>query len=125
MNITGVSCPFCACEERLCSNALAYARFDKFPVNRGHVLIMPLRHVADFFETTPEEKQAMLNLLEDAKALLDAQFHPDGYNFGVKFGEAAGQTIFHVHLHLIPRYRGDVEHPRGGVRGVIPSQQNY
>jgi len=124
MNISGDHCPFCLSEGSILNNELAYARFDPFPVNPGHVLIIPFRHVADFFEITPEERLAMLMLLDNAKALLDEQFHPDGYNLGVNVGQAAGQTISHVHLHLIPRYRGDVENPRGGVRGVIPSQQN-
>lgn len=125
MNSTQAACPFCAASEVLCSNDLAYARFDQFPANPGHTLIIPFRHVADFFETTPAERQAMLLLLDEAKAMVAAQFRPDGYNIGVNVGEAAGQTIAHVHLHLIPRYQGDVEAPRGGVRGVIPSRQNY
>lgn len=119
------SCPFCAASEVLCSNDLAYARFDKYPASPGHALIIPFRHVADFFETTPTERQAMFLLLGEVKPIIEAQFRPDGYNIGVNVGEAAGQTIAHVHLHVIPRYRGDVKQPRGGVRGVIPSRQNY
>ncbi len=106
-------------------NALAYVRFDKNPVNPGHCLIIPFRHVSDFFEATPEERQAMLNLADEAKAMLELKFSPDGYNLGLNVGAVAGQTVPHVHLHLIPRYAGDVEQPRGGVRGVIPSKQNY
>ena len=106
-------------------NALAYVRFDKNPVNQGHCLIIPFRHVSDFFEATPEERQAMLTLADEAKAMLELKFSPDGYNLGLNVGAMAGQTVPHVHLHLIPRYAGDVEQPRGGVRGVIPSKQNY
>lgn len=77
------------------------------------------------FATRPDELEAMWALVEEAKTLLDNKFHPDGYNLGVNVGEMAGQTIEHAHLHLIPRYRGDVEKPRGGVRGVIPAKQQY
>jgi len=119
------ACPFCSADGALLSNRLAYARYDKFPVTRGHFLILPYRHVADFFEVTLEERQAMLSLVDEAKALLDRGFRPDGYNLGVNVGAAAGQTVFHVHLHLIPRYQGDVENPLGGVRGVIPARQHY
>lgn len=125
MTSAEAACPFCTAEEMLCRNALAYARLDKYPVNPGHVLIIPFRHVASFFDTTPEERQALFGLLDELRARLDGEFHPAGYNIGINVGEAAGQTIMHVHLHLIPRYRGDVEQPRGGVRGVIPARQNY
>ena len=81
--------------------------------------------MADWFDTTADERHAMFDLADKAKALLNAEFRPDGYNLGINVGEAAGQTVFHVHLHLIPRYRGDVANPRGGVRGVIPDKQNY
>lgn len=86
---------------------------------------MTRRHVADFFETTDDERQALLTLLQQAKDLLQREHEPDGFNVGVNVGEAAGQTIPHVHIHLIPRYRGDTPHPRGGVRGVIPDKQSY
>lgn len=118
-------CPFCDATDPLLANELAYARFDRYPVTPGHLLILPRRHVASFFETTPEEQAALWSLLFEAKRLLDESRAPHGYNVGVNVGEVAGQTIMHVHLHLIPRYRGDVESPRGGVRGVIPSKQSY
>ncbi len=122
----GCICPFCDTEGVVVlRNALAYVRFDKNPVNPGHCLIIPFRHVSDFFETTPEERQAMLTLADEAKAMLELKFSPDGYNLGLNVGTVAGQTVPHVHLHLIPRYTGDVDQPRGGVRGVIPSKQNY
>lgn len=119
------TCPFCSTENAVLSNRLAYVRYDLNPVNRGHCLIIPFRHVSDFFETSPEERQAMLTLADEAKAMLELKFAPDGYNLGLNVGAVAGQTVPHVHLHLIPRYAGDVDQPRGGVRGVIPSKQNY
>ena len=122
------NCPFCRVEserEIIASSSLSLAFFDGFPVSPGHVLIIPRRHVASFFELTKEEQLDMLTLADEVKRIVDARFHPDGYNIGVNVGEAAGQSIFHVHLHLIPRYTGDVPNPRGGVRGVIPAKQNY
>jgi diadenosine tetraphosphate (Ap4A) HIT family hydrolase len=118
-------CPFCHPDSVLIGNDLAYAKLDKFPVNPGHLLIIPRRHISDFFLTTGEEKAAMLSLLDKAKLFLDGKYTPDGYNVGINVGEVAGQTVMHVHMHLIPRYQGDLENPRGGVRGVIPSKQSY
>lgn len=121
-------CPFCSIEserEIIASSALSLAFFDGFPVSAGHALIVPRRHVASFFDLTEEERQDLLSLLDRVKRIIDEKYHPDGYNVGVNVGEAAGQSILHVHLHLIPRYNGDVPNPRGGVRGVIPSKQNY
>lgn len=92
--------------------------YDKFPVNRGHVLVIPKRHEPSFFAITSEERNALFALLERAKEELDRIHKPDGYNIGINCGEAAGQTIFHLHIHLIPRYGGDVEKPRGGVRNI-------
>ncbi|WP_338151819.1 HIT family protein [Methanoculleus sediminis] len=91
----------------------------------GHLLIIPFRHVADFFDATDTEQIALLALLREAKDLLDGRYHPDGYNVGVNVGEAAGQTVMHLHVHVIPRYAGDVEDPRGGVRGAIPEKRVY
>jgi diadenosine tetraphosphate (Ap4A) HIT family hydrolase len=106
-------------------NEFAFVLEDKHPVNPGHALIIPVRHVASFFDTTTEERTAMLDLADAVRRQLDAQRKPDGYNLGVNVGVDAGQTVFHVHLHVIPRYRGDVANPRGGVRGVIPVRQSY
>lgn len=125
MNNGSQNCPFCCPEGVLFENELAYAKPDKYPVNPGHLLIIPKRHVADFFLTTEEEKVALLSLLDKAKQFLDGKHAPAGYNVGINVGEVAGQTISHVHLHLIPRYQDDMQNPRGGVRGVIPAQQNY
>jgi len=89
------------------------------------MLVIPWRHVSDWFETTDEERRDVLALADEARALLLRDRRPDGFNLGVNVGLAAGQTVFHVHLHLIPRYEGDVAEPRGGVRGVVPAKQNY
>lgn len=124
-DIRPLECLFCHSEEVVLENKLAWARFDKFPVNPGHMLIITRRHVTDFFSSTKEERQAIDLLLEEAKRLLDDRFKPDGYNIGINCGPAAGQTIMHLHIHLIPRYNGDMENPRGGVRGVIPGKQKY
>lgn len=118
-------CPFCTLEGAVLTSALAYARFDKYPVTPGHLLILPRRHVADWFETTPQERTAIWSLADEARELLRGGYAPDGFNLGVNVGESAGQTIFHAHLHVIPRYRGDVPDPRGGIRAVIPEKQQY
>lgn len=121
-------CPFCRVEserEIIASSALSLAFFDSFPVSSGHALIIPKRHVASFFDLTKEEQLDLLKLTDKVKHIVEERYHPDGYNVGVNVGEAAGQSVFHVHMHLIPRYHGDVSNPRGGVRGVIPTKQNY
>jgi diadenosine tetraphosphate (Ap4A) HIT family hydrolase len=120
-----VACPVCSAAGATLSNPLAYARFDRYPVTPGHLLVLPRRHVADWFETTGEERVAIWALADEARALLLRTYQPDGFNLGVNVGEAAGQTIFHAHLHVIPRYRGDVANPRGGIRAVIPHRQQY
>jgi diadenosine tetraphosphate (Ap4A) HIT family hydrolase len=118
-------CPFCSSEGALLSNALAYVRYDINPVSRGHVLIIPRRHVADWFDVSADERQAIFSLADEARSRLLHDLVPDGFNLGINVGRVAGQTVFHAHLHLIPRYQGDVENPRGGVRGVIPAKQQY
>ncbi|HEY0664776.1 MAG TPA: HIT family protein [Gallionella sp.] len=104
---------------------LAYSARDTYPTSPGHTLVIPRRHVASFFDLTSEEVAACMGLLQEEKRRIDAEFHPDGYNVGVNVGPAAGQSIFHVHIHLIPRYRGDVENPQGGVRHVLPKKAHY
>lgn len=120
-----MSCPFCTIPEKVLENELSFATFDKYPVSNGHLLIIPKRHTANYFDLTYEERLAIDELLHKGKDLLDNRFTPDGFNMGINCGETAGQTIFHVHVHLIPRYRGDLENPRGGVRGVIPDKRIY
>lgn len=123
--MTESACPFCGIDSPVVANAHAFALYDKFPVSRGHMLIVTRRHVESWFETTPEERQAMFALADEAHALLQRDFGAAGFNLGVNVGAVAGQTIPHVHLHLIPRYPGDTALPRGGVRGVIPGKQSY
>ena len=122
-----LTCPFCnpSPEDIVLENDLCYARYDRYPVSPGHLLLIPYRHVADFFDATDAEEIALLALVRDAKTLLDGRFRPDGYNIGVNVRAAAGQTVMHLHVHVIPRYAGDVDDPRGGVRGAIPEKRAY
>jgi diadenosine tetraphosphate (Ap4A) HIT family hydrolase len=116
-------CELCARPEVLLENALAYVRHDSNALSRGHVLVIPKRHVASFFEMTGEEQSAVLALLTQIQRSTEKQHSPDGYNIGVNVGEAAGQSRMHVHLHLIPRYAGDVPDPRGGIRCVLSGRR--
>jgi diadenosine tetraphosphate (Ap4A) HIT family hydrolase len=120
-------CPFCKpfVDDIVAKNDLCYARWDRFPVSKGHLLVIPYRHVADHFLLTPEEKHAVLALVDDCKGVIEENFTPAGYNIGVNIGEAAGQSIMHCHWHMIPRYVGDVKDARGGIRGVVPGKQDY
>ena len=112
-------CELCRPDQVLLEDAEAYVRFDNNSLAHGHVLIVPRRHVADFFDMTAQEKTSIVALLDRARAHIDAAFHPDGYNIGVNIGRAAGQSRMHVHVHLIPRYSGDVADPSGGIRCVL------
>ena len=118
-------CPFCSDPEIVMENELAFADYDSYPVNPGHCLIILRRHIAEYFEATAEEKAAIWSLVDKMKPIIDEEFKPDGYNVGVNIGKSAGQSVPHVHIHMIPRYQGDMEDPRGGVRGVIPHKQKY
>jgi diadenosine tetraphosphate (Ap4A) HIT family hydrolase len=123
-----MNCPFCIIDigrEIIIQSDIAYAIYDIYPVNKGHALIIPKRHCSNYFDLTIEEQSACILLLNQVKNIVANKFSPDGFNIGVNIGVNAGQTINHVHIHLIPRYAGDVEEPRGGVRGVIPHKQNY
>jgi len=104
---------------------LAYSARDSYPASPGHTVVIPRRHVASFFDLTPEEVAACMELIKEEKKQIDEEFRPEGYNIGVNVGQAAGQSIFHVHIHIIPRYKGDVENPQGGVRHVIPKKGHY
>ena len=121
------SCPFCAlpAERILLLADEALVIRDAFPVSPGHTLVVPRRHIGSFFELTDAERACMVELLAKAKAELDLSFQPDGFNIGINDGAAAGQTVPHLHLHLIPRYRGDAPDPRGGVRWVLPAKAKY
>ena len=122
------TCPFCKLNpkvEIISETASAVAFLDGYPVSKGHTLIIPKRHVADYFDLTVHEQRALWLLVNRCKQILTSRFSPDGFNVGINAGQAAGQSVFHVHIHLIPRYKGDVENPKGGVRGVIPRMQKY
>jgi len=122
------NCPFCnpdSDRELIVETATMYAIYAKFPVNEGHTLIIPKRHIANYFELSIKEQYAYLLVLNKVKEIVTKRFQPDGFNIGINIGEHAGQTISHVHIHLIPRYKNDVKDPRGGVRGVIPDKQKY
>jgi diadenosine tetraphosphate (Ap4A) HIT family hydrolase len=120
-----MNCPFCKIQNPILENEKAYAIYDKNPVNQGHLLIITKRHLNSYFNTTYQEQKALDNLLRKGRNLLLEKFNPDGFNIGINEGEYAGQTIKHLHIHLIPRYKGDIEDPTGGVRGVIPEKRVY
>jgi len=122
-----VKCPFCsfADEKIVEAGPLAVIRRDGFPLSPGHLLIVPRRHVASLFETSPEERSAIFALIDRAKNLIEQEYKPDGYNVGINDGVAAGQTVMHLHVHVIPRYAGDVADPRGGIRWIIPGKAAY
>ncbi len=119
-----VSSPFLKIPEKewVAENALCFAIRDKYPVSQGHTLVIPRRVVETWFDASREEQASIFELVEVVKAELDAEFHPDGYNVGFNAGVAAGQTVMHLHVHVIPRFKGDMEDPRGGVRHVIPEK---
>ena len=125
--MTKKTCPFCILDpDRLISESdYSLTIRDGYPVSEGHTLIIPRRHVQSFFELKAIEKAAILQALDEAKEALDRELNPDGYNIGINDGEAAGQTVMHLHIHLIPRYKGDTEDPRGGVRWIFPDKAKY
>ena len=117
-----MECELCKPEGLIAENELAYARLEGNALAAGHVIIVPRRHVADYFDMTAAEQAAVIALLNEAQRLIAAKHRPDGYNIGVNVGKAAGQNRMHVHLHLIPRYHGDVADPSGGVRCVLATK---
>lgn len=106
--------------ERIFEDNLSYAIYDKAPVNRGHILIIPKRHFASYFSALPEEKQSLWEMIEKAKIFLDREYKPDGYNIGINEGESAGQILPILEIHVIPRYKNDTRNSKGGIRRVIP-----
>ena len=113
------ACELCTPVDVLLENEFSYVRLDSHSLSRGHVLVIPRRHVASFFDMTTAEQSAVLGLLTEAQRLIQRDYSPDGYNIGVNVGKAGGQSRMHVHVHLIPRYAGDVADPRGGIRCVL------
>lgn len=120
-------CPFCALPDSriIKSNEVGVIIRDGFPISQGHTLIIPKQHVSSFFQINDPVRLGLLELINFAKAALDNEFKPDAYNIGINDGVSAGQTVPHLHIHLIPRYSGDSEDPRGGVRWVIPDKADY
>lgn len=121
------TCPFCFPDHEriLIDDGLCFVMHDRFPVSPGHLLILPRRHIASFFDATATERASFLALLDQAKSLVEKKHHPAGYNIGINDGETAGQTVPHLHIHLVPRYLGDSDDPRGGVRWVLPEKAKY
>lgn len=121
------ACKFCTLsDERIlgeCEYTITF--IDSYPASPGHTLVVPKRHFASFFEATEDELLAIGKAVQSAKPILDNEFAPDGYNIGINVGEAAGQSVYHLHVHVIPRYKGDVEDPRGGVRWILRNKADY
>lgn len=101
------------------------AIYDSFPVSKGHTLLIPKRHCETYFDLNYVELASLGVTIGIIKSILNDKFSPDGYNIGANCGKSAGQTVMHCHIHIIPRYDGDMQDPRGGVRGVIPSHMHY
>jgi diadenosine tetraphosphate (Ap4A) HIT family hydrolase len=121
------ACPFCTLPPTriVQSNEIGLVVRDAYPISAGHTLIIPRRHVGSFFDLTTDERIALFGLVAEAKAQIDVEHRPGAYNIGINDGSAAGQTVPHVHIHLIPRYEGDRVDPRGGVRWIIPEKADY
>ena len=124
-----MDCIFCKIifdkKDILFENDLAVAFYDAFPVSQGHTLIIPKRHIETYFDLNSEEIKAIFDLSNKVKNYLDDLYHPDGYNIGFNAGVAAGQSVMHCHMHVIPRYKGDQENPRGGLRKVVKINHPY
>ncbi len=123
------SCPFCERKSRaddlIADNDLAVAFPDAFPISPGHSLVVARRHEPDFFALTHKEREATWHLADEVRAILAERLRADAFNIGINAGPAAGQTVAHAHIHVIPRFKGDVDDPRGGIRGLIPGRTRY
>jgi len=123
-------CLFCDRDNKkehkiILENDFCYARWDNFPVSRGHLEVVPKPHISSFFDINKEQLVQLYTLIKEAKTMIQKEYSPDGYNIGINEGDAAGRTVHHLHIHLIPRYRGDVEDPHGGIRNIIPGKGKY
>jgi diadenosine tetraphosphate (Ap4A) HIT family hydrolase len=120
-------CPFCHIELHCVplQNELGMVFLDAFPVAVGHALVVPKRHVCSVFDLDTEEQIAIWKLVAEAREMLVRELHPDGFTIGINDGAAAGQTVMHGHVHVIPRLKGDVADPRGGIRWIIPAKAAY
>jgi len=125
------NCVFCGIEKAIDKKRIIYedstwlAILDGYPVSEGHTLLIPKRHCETYFDLNDYELSQLTLAIRQVKEFLDEKFKPTAYNIGTNCGEDAGQSVMHCHIHIIPRYKGDVENPRGGVRGVIPSRMSY
>lgn len=120
--IEGEKCPFCNLSRKveiICETATCVAFYDGYPISPGHAIILPKRHVKSYFDLTNLEREAINLVLIYIKDKIDARFQPDGYNIGMNINEAAGQSVAHCHMHVIPRYKGDVKTPKGGIRNIL------
>ena len=124
-----MDCVFCEIindkKELIAENDLAVAFYDSFPVSDGHALVIPKRHVETYFDLNEEEMAAILSLSKEVKKIIDGRYHPTGFNVGFNVGLDGGQTVMHCHMHIIPRYHGDIENPRGGIRKIIKMKTKY
>lgn len=125
-----MDCLFCDKEDSkkhkiILENELFYSRWDNFPVSEGHAEIVPKKHIESLFELTREELIEMYDIIIKTKNIIEEKYHPHGYNIGLNEGEAAGRTVHHLHVHIIPRYFGDVENPKGGIRNIILGKGDY
>lgn len=121
------NCPFCQIpDERIINRSHSYIVIrDGYPVTPGHTLIVPHRHISSFFDLNSVERKSLFDMLDTVKGQLDDEYHPDSYNIGINDGPEAGQTVPHLHIHVIPRYKGDMEDPRGGIRWLFPDKAKY
>ena len=118
-------CPFCNLNNIEHSTEFFNIIYDKYPVSKGHILVIWKRHIASYFDLSNDEKYELIEIIDTLQRYLSDTYSPDGFNVGFNDGKCAGQTVQHFHLHIIPRYEGDMENPQGGVRGVIPNKQKY
>ncbi len=120
-------CIFCTFrDERIIGECeYTFTFIDTYPATPGHTLVVPKRHFASYFDATEDELLAIAKAVQKAKIILDKEFEPDAYNIGINVGEAAGQSVHHLHVHIMPRYKGDVENPRGGVRWILRNKADY
>ena len=120
-------CAFCSPTDRelLSENILTYAIADKYPVSKGHSLVIPKRHCPNYFDLSDKEKASCTLMMDHIQKKLQREYEPDGFNVGINVNQVAGQTVFHSHIHIIPRYNGDADDPTGGVRNLIDGQGNY
>ena len=118
-------CLFCRRVDLVYQGELTFISQDKYPASPGHLLIIPNRHVPNYFDCTQEEIAELWDNVHRAKQMVDNEYKPDSYNIGINVSKVAGQSVPHTHIHLIPRYAGDAADPKGGVRNVIPNKRTY